>query len=161
MSFEVAKSEDAIYVRVHGLGSMTTAPTMEAFVEKQVEDGARQLVVDLGKCSGVDSTFMGTLLGISNRLRDLGPGAGVALINVDQHARKQLSSVGLDAFLTLVDGETELPRRLKLVELPTRTVSDRERLKLMLRAHKDLVAADERNRAKFGAFLEAIVSEFE
>ncbi|MGE0706409.1 MAG: STAS domain-containing protein [Planctomycetota bacterium] len=161
MSFEVARSEDAVYVRVQGLGSMKTAPTLEAFVDAQVEEGARQLVLDLGECSGVDSTFMGTLLGVSNRLRELGPGAGVALINVDAHARKQLSSVGVDAFVKLVDGETELPGRLKLTELPTRAVSDKERLKLMVRAHKDLVAADERNKAKFGAFLEAIIAELE
>jgi anti-sigma B factor antagonist len=154
MSFEVAKSEDAIYVRVHGLGSMKTAPTLEAFVHSEAERGASQLVIDLADCTGVDSTFMGTLLGVSHRM-------SVALINVDDHARKQLSSVGLDSFLTLVKGESPLPSRLKLTKLSTQIVSDRERMKLMVRAHKELVAADERNKAKFGAFLEAIVAELE
>ena len=158
--FEVAKSDDALYVRVQGLGSMTSAPALEAFVDHELQaGGVRQLVLDLADCSGVDSTFMGTLLGLNNRLGDQGEGSGVALVNVDDHARKQLSSVGLDAFLTLVEGETRLPKKLRLTPLPAKPVGDRERLKLMLKAHKDLVAADERNRAKFGPFLEAIVAE--
>ena len=159
--FEAARSGKAIYLRVHGLGSMTTAPTLEAFVDQEIEAGARQFVFDFERCDGVDSTFMGLLLGISNRLQDVDGKSvkGVVLINVDDHARKQLSSVGIDTLLTLVEGETELPRSLKLTGLDAREVSDKDRLKLMVRAHKDLVAADERNRAKFGPFLKAIVAE--
>lgn len=162
--FEAARSGKAIYLRVHGLGSMTTAPTLEAFVEQAIEAGARQFVFDFETCDGVDSTFMGLLLGISNRLDEASSRStvrGVVLINVDEHAHKQLSSVGIDALLTIVDGETELPRSLKLTGLDAREVSDKDRLKLMVRAHKDLVAADARNKAKFGPFLQAIVAELE
>ena len=142
--FEAARSGKAIYLRVHGLGSMTTAPTLEAFVEQAIEAGARQFVFDFETCDGVDSTFMGLLLGISNRLDEASSRStvrGVVLINVD--------------------GETELPRSLKLTGLDAREVSDKDRLKLMVRAHKDLVAADARNKAKFGPFLQAIVAELE
>lgn len=159
--FQVARSQDALYVRVEGLGSMHNAAALEAFTEKEIDEGALQLILDLSDCTGVDSTFMGTLLGLSNRLRELDGETGIALINVDDHAKKQLSSVGVDAFVTIVSGETELPRKLKLTQLSTQPVSDRERLKLMVRAHKDLVAADARNEAKFGAFLAAIVAELE
>lgn len=159
--FQIARSQDAIYVRVTGLGSMHNASALDAFAEREIEEGAQQFILDLSECTGVDSTFMGTLLGLSNRVRELDAGAGIALINVDDHARKQLSSVGVDAFVTLVPGETPLPRKLKLTQLSTEPVSDRERLKLMVRAHKDLVSADSRNEAKFGAFLSAIVAELE
>lgn len=159
--FQVARSQDAIYVRVEGLGSMHNASTLDAFAEREIDEGVRQFVLDLSVCTGVDSTFMGTLLGLSNRLRELGAGAGVVLVNVDDHAKKQLSSVGLDAFVTITPGQTKLPKQLRLTELSTDPVSDRERLKLMVRAHKDLVAADARNEAKFGAFLSAIVAELE
>ena len=159
--FHVARSQDAIYVRVTGLGSMHNASALDAFAEREIEEGALQFILDLTECTGVDSTFMGTLLGLSNRVRELEVGAGIALINVDDHAKKQLSSVGVDAFVTLVEGKSKLPSKLKLTELSTEPVSDRERLKLMVRAHKDLVAYDSRNEAKFGAFLSAIVAELE
>lgn len=160
--FEAAKSGRAIYVRIRGLGSMTTAPTLEAFVEQEIQAGARQFVFDLGRCDGVDSTFMGLLLEINNRVGEHNNGkrpSGVILINVDDHAHKQLSSVGLDTLLTIKSGETELPGNLRLTGLDAREVSDKDRLRLMVRAHKELVAADSRNKAKFGAFLAAIVAE--
>lgn len=141
---------------------MHTASTLEAFAEAELEQGARQLVLDLRDCTGVDSTFMGLLLTLANKLREGkngGDASGCVLINVDPHAHKQLSSVGVDAFVTIKEGETELPEDLRLTELAVVEASDRDRLKLMVRAHKELVAADARNRAKFGAFLEGILAE--
>ena len=70
--FEVAKADDAIYVRVRGLGSMSTAPTLEAFADRVIDEGARRFVFDFTDCTGVDSTFMGLLLTIANRVRDDG-----------------------------------------------------------------------------------------
>lgn len=159
--FLVARSRSALYVRIQGLGSMHTAPTLEAFAESEIESGARQLVMDLRECSGVDSTFMGLLLTLANKLRSLqnGTPGGCVLINVDAHAQKQLSSVGVDAFVSIKDGETELPEELRLTELAVVEAGERERMKLMVRAHKELVAADARNKAKFGAFLEGILAE--
>jgi anti-sigma B factor antagonist len=164
--FEVARSDAAVYIRIHGLGSMKNASTLEVFTDQAIDDGARQFVIDFAACDGVDSTFMGLLLTISNRLREVDPNGGegapgCVLVNVDDHARKQLSSVGVDAFVLIRDKSARLPRKLRLTELPQANTSDRDRLKLMLRAHRELVAADERNRAKFGPFLDAIVAELE
>ena len=151
--FEAARSNGALYVKVRGLGSMNNAPTLEAFAEKALGDGVTKLVLDLKRCTGVDSTFMGLILGLSNRLRETGDGSGIVLVNVDEHALKQLKSVGVDAFVSVKEGKTRLPPALKMTELKGVDLSERERLKLMVRAHKDLVAADARNEAKFGAFL--------
>ena len=144
--FEVARSGEAIYVRVRGLGSMMVAPTLEAFAEREIDEGARQFVFDLAECAGVDSTFMGLLLTLANRLREDGQEQHpLVAINVDEHAQKQVTSVGLDAFITIKPGRTKLPGALKLTELAVVTASDRERLKLMVRTHRELVAADARN----------------
>lgn len=160
--FAAARSDDAIYLQINGLGSMVNAPTVEVFAQKAIEEGAAQFVFDLANCTGVDSTFMGMILALSNQLRELdADSAGIVLINVDDHAEKQLSSVGVDAFVTLKQGRTKLPKKLRLTELSAVEASDKQRLKLMVRAHRELVAADERNRAKFGAFLESIVAELE
>lgn len=159
--FQIAVSGKAVYVRIHGLGSMHTAPTIEGFAKRVIKGGARQFVFDLANCTGVDSTFMGMLLGLSKRVTkpDDGKARGCVLINVNDHANKQLSSVGVDAFVSIKEGDTELPKGLKLTELDVVEASDQERMKLMVRAHKDLIAANEKNRAKFGPFLKAIVAE--
>ncbi|MBI3722547.1 STAS domain-containing protein [bacterium] len=167
--FEVARAGDAVYVRVTGLGNMGNAPIFKAFADKQIEEGYRRFVVDLETCRGIDSTFMGTLLDIErstlegktrrklSESDDSDP--GVLLVNVDDHCRKQLNSVGLDALLRIAGDRATLPKGLELQVLETRDVAPQDRLKLILKAHQERVAIDERNEAKFGAFLKDLLAD--
>jgi hypothetical protein len=156
-------------VRVTGLGNMSNAPVIKAFSEKMLEEGYRRFILDLGACRGIDSTFMGTLLDIAHTARegdhsksprdsDTGE-PGLLLVNVDDHCRKQLSSVGLDAFLPIAAERAKLPDGLELRALETKDVSPQERLKLILKAHQELVAIDQRNEAKFGTFLKDLLDD--
>jgi len=168
--FEVARAGHVVYVRVMGLGNMSNAPVLKVFSEKMIEEGFRRYIIDLESCRGIDSTFMGTLLDIATSARegdrptkkptDSDPGElGVLLVNVDDHCRKQLSSVGLDAFLPIAAERAKLPQGLELRVLETNDVPPHERLKLILKAHQELVAIDQRNEAKFGAFLKDLLAD--
>jgi anti-sigma B factor antagonist len=156
--FFVARSKSGIYIRVHGLGNMYNAPTFNAFAEKMMADGYSRFVIDLGPCRGVDSTFMGTLLGMSSRAKEADGDGGLVLINVGDRCRNQLSSIGLDAFLTFRETPAKLPD-VELRRLGGKEVSQKERLQLILRAHRDLVAVDKRNESKFGPFLRSILKD--
>jgi hypothetical protein len=175
--FQVARAGDTVYVRVSGLGAMSNAPTLKSFVDKMLDEGFRRFLVDLGPCRGVDSTFMGTLLEVATTAREepdaagktgtAGPSAasgsdenepGVLLVNVDDHCRKQLTSVGLDAFLPIAPNRARLPDGLELRTLEVADVPPQERLRLMVKAHQELIAIDERNEAKFGAFLKDLLA---
>lgn len=147
---EVARSDDTVFVRVRGLGNMNNSTTFKGFVDDMVDRGYRRFIVDLARCQGVDSTFMGILLGI--RMQGSGE---VVVLNVEEHCRKQLSSVGLDKILTITAGATETPS-LAMHELDERKCSSEERMRIIRKAHENLVALDGRNRVKFGAFLDAL-----
>jgi anti-anti-sigma regulatory factor len=166
-AFQVARTGDAVYVRVLGLGSMHNAPVLKEFVDAMLKEGFRRFVIDLESCRGVDSTFMGTLLDVATTARegarpqsDSNDGeAGVFLVNVDDHCQKQLQSVGLDTFIPIHQGEARMPAGLELRTLEMRDVSSPERLKLILKAHQELVAIDARNKEKFGSFLEELLKD--
>lgn len=156
--FHVARTSDGTYFRVTGFGNLQNAPIFNSFAEKMIEEGYYHFVIDLERCRGLDSTFMGTLLGVNNNAREANEAGegGVVLINVPSQCRKQLSSIGLDTFLVFHDTPEQPPKgELRLLE--TRSVSAQERLDLILKAHRDLVAADQRNEAKFGPFLRSIL----
>jgi anti-sigma B factor antagonist len=159
--FEVARSRFGVYIKVHGFGNLTNAPIFNAFADKMVDEDWTRFVVDLETCRGVDSTFMGMLLGVQAKARDRSgddSDTGLLLVNVSDHCRKQLSSIGLDAFLSFRDVPTTLPRvELRRLEAPE--VSPNERLSLILKAHQDLVAFDRRNASKFGPFLRSILRD--
>jgi hypothetical protein len=70
----VARGSDLVVVRVVGKGSMLTAPALAAFAEDQRRAGFKRFVFDLERCRGLDSTFMGVMVGIHTALEPGKPG---------------------------------------------------------------------------------------
>jgi anti-anti-sigma regulatory factor len=143
-SFRIARSKDAIYVRVIGLGNMNNSVTFKDFADRMQQEGYRAFVVDLADCRGVDSTFMGILLGLRDRL---------VVVNANAHCRKQMESIGLHRVVRIQEEAASVPPALELHELPESEADPVTRLKLIMRAHQDLIAIDRKNQDKFGAFL--------
>ena len=150
--FKIAGSRDAIYVRVIGLGSMTNSVTLKDFVDRMQVEGYRSFVVDLAVCRADDSSFMGILLGLSH----CQGGGGLVVVNANPHCRKQMESIGLHRILKIQAEPADVPRDLELHELPEAEASPLQRLKLIMKAHQDLIAIDKKNEEKFGAFLKDI-----
>ena len=143
-TFKIARSKDAIYVRVTGLGNMNNSVTFKEFADRMRNEGYRSFVVDLGECRGVDSTFMGLLLGLRE---------GLVVVNATAHCRKQMESIGLHLCVKLADEPMALPASLELHELPPAECDPNARMRLVMKAHQDLIAIDKKNEERFGAFL--------
>lgn len=60
----VARGADLIVIRVVGRGNMLNAPALADFAERQRAVGFTRFVFDLERCIGLDSTFMGVMVGI-------------------------------------------------------------------------------------------------
>mgnify|MGYP001617269083 CR=1 FL=1 len=64
----VARGSDLVVIHVVGKGNMLTAPVLADFVEQQRKFGFRRFVFDLERCKGLDSTFMGVMVGMYSTL---------------------------------------------------------------------------------------------
>jgi anti-anti-sigma regulatory factor len=60
----VARGSDLVVIRVVGSGNMLTAPGLSEFAEEQIKAGFKRFVFDLERCRGLDSTFMGVMVGL-------------------------------------------------------------------------------------------------
>jgi hypothetical protein len=65
----VARGGGAVIVRVIGTGNMLNAPALAEFADIQRAQGYRRFVFDLAECRGLDSTFMGSIVGLVHALR--------------------------------------------------------------------------------------------
>ncbi len=74
---------------------------MKDFGDERIMAGERCLVVDLGACTGMDSTFMGTLAGMASRLA-VNPGGVLQIAGAGTRNRRSLEELGLD-FLMEID----------------------------------------------------------
>ena len=58
-------------IRIEGRGSFKTSPPMKQFIQRVMESkSANRILVDMADCSGMDSTFMGVLAGLSYHIKD-------------------------------------------------------------------------------------------
>lgn len=152
---EVALAGPAVIVRPVGLGNMKVALGMMDFTTEMLHDGRTQFIFDLGACKGLDSTFMGAMVGLAAAAQE--EGGSATLVNAGQDNLELLQIVGADKFLKF-RGEYKM-EALEMERLEVAPPSPGRRLELVKKAHENLVVIDQRNEARFGAFLRQLSSE--
>jgi len=119
-----------------------------------IHRGRREFVVDLAFCDHMDSTFMGTLTGISQTLRELGQGS-LLVINVTPRNVDLMENLGLNFLFRIepADSIMKTPAEAEgnLMQLPVDTVMERD---IILSAHEALIAANPANADRFHDVLE-------
>ncbi|MHC5035878.1 MAG: STAS domain-containing protein [Planctomycetota bacterium] len=157
-SLEVARSGSAIYIKVKRLGIASVGLDLWDFAEEMSLQGYFKFIIDLTDCQSFDSTFMGVLVGIAD-----GPakrkGGGVMVIHPSPHHQKLLSEVGLTKILIIRGEAPDLPGDLELVPLQSFSRMKDKRVEMIREAHIRLCELDERNRVKFGPFLDLLAKE--
>ena len=151
----VSRAEDAVLIQVVGLGNMFLAPTLQALVESELRAGFRNFVVDLQKCSGMDSTFMGTFIGLSTQVKN--SYGWFCLVHVSEENMRLLKMLGVLHMVSIHDGEFPMADGEATVLQPTNDPYVRQ--KQIHSAHRLLLDADPENEKRFGPFIKALEAE--
>ena len=155
-SYQIARMGATIFVRAVGLANMKNAPMLDLFLQSEIEQEARMVCIDLSVCAGMDSTFMGVLVGYAQLLGTRG--GKLVVVNPSDGNLRLLDMLGVSAVLPVIR-RTERAE-LEFVNLPASpTLGPMQRLELVRRAHHHLVAISDDNRAKFSAFLQALEAD--
>ncbi|HUF60719.1 MAG TPA: STAS domain-containing protein [Verrucomicrobiales bacterium] len=152
--------EDAVWIRPLGRGSFETSPYLKRLADRWMDRGKRLFLIDLEDCPVMDSTFMGTLLGIATRL--MNREGQVGIVGANERNLRLLRNLGLDAVLVVDAAAILWPEiRKRAVEslrcwrsetdnLPCRE----EKAQVMLEAHQALAELGEHNAEKFQDVIE-------
>jgi len=148
----VGRGNGDVHVHVAGRGTFQNGQPLRRYAVEMIGQGARQFVVDLGQCEGMDSTFLGVLAGIGLQLREAPTCGRLCLANVSPRNLELLQTLGLDRLFEIAPAA---PAGIPLQQLADRAVpastptAKSEVANLMLEAHDNLIRADGRNQAKF------------
>ncbi|MDB4652807.1 STAS domain-containing protein [Akkermansiaceae bacterium] len=153
--------ESHIWIRPEGRGTFLESPIIKSFVEKSMEDGAGDFVIDLGACSGMDSTFMGMLAGLGIGFRKNKKGK-ISIVGTTQKTKASLKELGLQHLMTIEPSEGPWIGRMEeartdLVLLDQKNEGDKEAQ--ILKSHEDLCVADEANLDRFKTVLDMLGSD--
>lgn len=156
---QVAKAGNVIVISIHGLGNMNNAGGLQEFCRQAIQDGCSRFAFDMADCKSMDSTFMGTVVGLAVAVREKSDDAWVCMLNARPEHLELLEIVGADRFLRFKE---DVPiEDIEMEPLVAKPVSPEERLALLKKAHENLVEIDARNRARFGAFLRSLSADLE
>lgn len=154
----MATTADEVWVRVVGRGTFQNSQPLRRFTLDKIQRGYRRFTVDVGECTGMDSTFLGVLAGVGLRLRqDAGTEARVRLVRVGPRNMELLQTLGLDRLLSVVtDAADQAGAELDWEWLPesdieslSKPLDKDETTDLMLTSHNNLIQADQRNAPRF------------
>jgi anti-anti-sigma regulatory factor len=154
------------WIRCEGKGSFLNSPALKAFGFERITAGETCLVVDLQACTGMDSTFMGTLAGMASRLT-AHEGAVLQIADASERNRHSLEDLGLD-FLMEIDpkkavwsASVEAIRSALTPHRPAAALGQIQQTKHVLEAHKVLSETNERNLRAFSNVVTLLESELE
>ena len=108
MNFHINDEEidaDTHVIELGGEVDLYTAPEFKERMVQLIEEGKKQIVVDLSKATFIDSTTLGVLVGGVKRLRPAG--GSLALVCTDQNITKIFEITGLDRVFPIHDSRDE------------------------------------------------------
>lgn len=92
-----------MWLSVDGLGCKENSADVVRFIEPQISAGKSRVVIDLQDCCGLDSTFMGMLIGVAKRLKKVHQGC-LHIINAHGRNAQLLRGLGVQYFCNLTEG---------------------------------------------------------
>jgi anti-sigma B factor antagonist len=164
-SIQVGVNGPVVWVRVAGRGSFLESGSLKEFAREMVNRGYREFVFDLEECVMMDSTFMGTMAGMTLRLKELG-GGHLRVIHCGQRSRDLLSGLGLDQIFEIQADGTTAPECEELTATSGDATGKAEAAKrdqagTMLEAHEALCQAAPENLTRFKDVLEYLKQDLQ
>ena len=155
------------WIRCEGKGSFRSSPALKRFGEARVGEGDDLLVVDLEGCTGMDSTFMGTLAGLAMKLAKAGGGV-LQVTGMDERNRRSLEDLGLDYVLQIEPEDAPWRGRvghLRSLLVPVngdeQGMTTEQRAGHVLEAHRLLSAANDGNEERFRGVIDVLEAEID
>jgi len=153
----VSKEKDEYKVKVIGRATFAVAPTIRNLVQRMESDaGQNNISINLEKCTGMDSTFMGILAMLALKIRNKQQ-RSVQILNATEANKKLLNGLGLNKLFDY--SEVQDPAPSKWIKEKEKTASLKENADTVLQAHKTLIETDIGNSEKFQKVVDQVKKE--
>ena len=156
----VGKFDNISWIRCEGKGSFQNSPRMKQWSESHIEAGGDCVVIDLEACSGMDSTFMGTMAGVAMKLTKL-PNGSLQVVGANHKNKSSLEDLGLSMLLDIDPQDDTWQSDIDIIResLEASSNSSNNNVKHVYDAHKQLCEVDENNDEKFSTVLDVLEAE--
>lgn len=147
-TFLVNPYSEPVVIKVRGRASFQNAAPLKSFLDRMIEEGGHDYVLDFSDCKGMDSTFLGILAGAGLKLMRRGEGSMVAC-RLGARNLELVRNLGLHRIMTIDPEGRDLSFDGTGTLLSDSQTTEINNARMVLEAHENLVEVDESNRTKF------------
>ncbi len=141
-NLQVAVTEGVLCIKIIGPANFNASSGFKSIVKKLCGEADHTLLLDLTDCITMDSTFLGVLASLSQRLEK-----PIEMLNPSERINDLLDNLGVLELFRIDQGDNPLVDRLQEAETPE--TSKREMTETSLEAHSTLMALNPENIPRF------------
>jgi anti-sigma B factor antagonist len=99
------RNGDIAVIKIMGVGNFQQAIVFKSTYTDLLTDGVKDFVLDLSECEQLDSTFLGIILGLALKVRQMGTGV-VHVIHANEMIKGLFRGTGLDQIFDMTNPKT-------------------------------------------------------
>ncbi len=146
--------EGVPWFRPEGKGTFMSSPAVKEVAEERVKDGSERVVIDLGACTGMDSTFMGMLAGLAKILKK--KQGDLLVVGASEKSKRSLEELGLNALMEIQGEDYQNLASIRHSYEAVSKKSEPGKEDHILECHENLCEADSKNENTFKSVLEVL-----
>jgi len=147
-SIEVAEDQNRVVFLVKSRGTFQLAPLLKGYVNEKLKTGSCHFEINMSDCAAMDSSFLGTLAGLSYAIKKAGGTGSITIRQANERNTESLKNLGIDRLFQMAGEMIDYPG-MSFQPLTNTTITKNETMKQSLEAHETLIKADDANQAKF------------
>jgi anti-sigma B factor antagonist len=103
------RDANVVRFKIVGVGTFQTAVGFKSTYAQLISEGVSDFIIDLAECEHLDSTFLGTILGLALQVRQSQPPRHVHVIHANEMIRSLFRGTGLDQIFDMTDPDEIKP----------------------------------------------------
>ncbi len=147
--FQVNAYSEPVVLKISGRVSYLNALPVNDFFKRMEKLDKRNFVLDFAKCTSMDSTFLGIVVGAALRVRKKDPPGSFVLCRLGTRNLESVRNLGLHRIASVDAGDFPMEYESSGQCLETSKNGEIENAKLVLQAHENLIEIDEKNKSRF------------
>ena len=156
---ELRRITGGYLISVLGRATMRESRPIQVFVDSTfAEDSTLGLLIDLSRCSHMDSTFLGLLVMLHGDMND-GEQTRFSLAAPSPKCARSLSVTHLDKLLHIVDSLPEVAASVEPCDLPVEDIDRDSMGRHILECHRALVSLGGSNQPAYQQVVERLIAE--
>lgn len=147
---KIGHKDALLKIQIEGNATWENAVFFLEFIKKYIRRGNNKVLVDLGKCTFLDSTYFGVLAELTDHLKS-SENSEFLLANINNKIMKEIRTIGLQKLVNIAEsGDIQRFSDIETTESSfDEDFSKLQKAKQILKSHETLLRMSEHNQEEF------------